>query len=1274
MSPMLRMRDEVRALRTSVTDEANRISRLSSTDRIFFMNTSDSKGLVQQQPEPVPTGSSMATGMSALGNIEPFDESVSDWKTYEQRITSYLKVNKISPELEVDAFITLIGPKTYRLLQDLVSPSEPTSKPLDELKSALRTHLSPQPSVIAERAKFHVRKQKEGETISEFAAALKHLAQTCKFGATLEEVMRDRFVTGLSRIDIQKCLFAEDESLTLKRALEKALSLEQASKNATDCHSDMSANQQIQRLRSEGKNFPSKHKQRRGGYRCGGEGHESKDCRYRNFACFKCGKRGHIQAACMSKVKELRFPKAKSVKPIRNLSSENHEDSFSHLRALKGTASPICFDMTVEGQLLKMELDTGAAVSVVSENVYKELLQHKTLEHTDVVLRTYTEEATKPLGVVVVNVDYKSKHYSLPLHVLDKSGPSLIGRDWLRHIRLDWSVLHKLNAVENSKASCTEAAKRLFSKYSQLFNNELGCIKGEKVQLRLKQEEKPKFLKARPVPFALRPKVEKELKAMEEMGIISPVMTSDFATPVVPVVKSNGQVRLCGDYKVTINPLLESVQYPLPRIDDLLADLAGGVKFSRIDLSRAYQQIEVDEDSLDCLTINTTLGMYRVNRLPFGITTAPALFQKVMDTMLKGLRGVTCYLDDILITGTSEQEHLENLEAVLKVLVQRGVRVRPEKCEFFKESLEYLGHEIDSTSIRPSADKVKALLFAPHPTDKKQLKSFIGLINYYGKFLPRLSTVLHPLYRLLQEKVTWLWDLECQRAYSQVKDLLASSAVLAHYDPDKPVQLSCDASPYGLGAVFSHVYDDGSTRPVAYASRTLSDSEKNYSQLEKEALVFGVKKFHFYLYGRKFVLVTDHKPLQCIFGSKKGIPTIAAARIQRWAISLSAYDYIIKHCSSEENSAPDYFSRLPLQTTRQNFRDEVDSFFTLWLDTLPVTSKDIARETTKDPLLSRVLEHTMIGWAAEIKDPSLKPFFQRRNELSVQQRCLMWGLRLVIPLKLRNRILDELHSSHPGVIRMKELARSFIWWPHIDTDIETRVRNCDDCQRHRNEPAAAPVHPWEWPTRPWERIHVDFAGPFQHHNFLVVMDAHSKWPEVWPMSSTSTSATVENLRDCFSRYGIPETIVSDNGPQFRSEEFKSFLRNNGVRHITSAPYHPSTNGLVERFIQSLKQSLKKNPTIQIHCVSPACKVSMAQACEKQEPGHPSLCSEDDLASLPHRNCQRLQVPKILTGVLRRISALPVKAQHFMSLSVSTALLIAVTIRVGKLAQAAHPEL
>ena len=493
------------------------------------------------------------------------------------------------------------------------------------------------------------------------------------------------------------------------------------------------------------------------------------------------------------------------------------------------------------------------------------------------------------------------------------------------------------------------------------------------------------------------------------------------------------------------------------------------------------------------------------------------------------------------------------------------------------QSVTYLGHKIDSEGLHPLPSKVRAVMEAPCPSNPKQLKAYLGLLTYYAKFLPNLSTLLSPLYKLLQKDTTWQWGVDQQNAFEQSKILLTSSNLLVHFDPSLQIVLACDASNYGIGVVLAHRWPDGSERPVAFASRSLSKSKRNYSQLEKEGLscVFGVTKFHSYLFGHPFDLVTDHKPLLALLNEHKPTSPQASARVRRWSLLLSAYEYTMKFRCTSEHSNADALSRVPLREIPA--QTETPTELVLLMEHLadsPITAKQIQVWTRRDPTLSTVLHYLQYGWPAEV-NPNLSNYFSRRTELSVHEGCILWGNRVVIPPQGRTAVLQELHEGHPGMSRMKTLACMYVWWPRLDSDIEETVRQCSSCQVNQSAPPTAPLHPWRWPSNPWTRIHIDFAGPFMGKTFFVLIDAHSKWIDAVCTNSPSAAAAIEHLRTIFSQFGIPETIVSDNAACFTGEEFKDFVTSNGIKHITSAPHHPASNGLAERAVQIVKSGLKK---------------------------------------------------------------------------------------------------
>ena len=328
-----------------------------------------------------------------------------------------------------------------------------------------------------------------------------------------------------------------------------------------------------------------------------------------------------------------------------------------------------------------------------------------------------------------------------------------------------------------------------------------------------------------------------------------------------------------------------------------------------------------------------------------------------------------------------------------------------------------------------------------------------------------------------------------------------------------------------------------------------------------------------------FILVTDHKPLTTILHPGKSIPPLAASRIQCWATILSTYNYQIEFRQTQYHGNADGLSRLPLSGQLGGEESikavQATCFHVGQMNALPVTASQIEAETRKDIVLSQVLRFTINGWPGKEKlQQSLQPYWTRQQELTLEGSCLLWGTRVVVPKKFRERVLLELHREHTGMFRMKAIARSYFWWPTLDKDIEAMVRACVSCQSVKGAPQKAPLHPWIWPTKPWQCIHIDFAGPFQGKMFFLLVDAHSKWPEIYEMTSTTSARTIELLRHLFAAYGLPEQVVSDNGPQFISGEFESFMKNNGIKHIRTAPYHPASNGAVERLVQTFKQGLK----------------------------------------------------------------------------------------------------
>ena len=768
-----------------------------------------------------------------------------------ERMNEFLIANGVEDDRKkVAVLLSTVGPSTYRLLKDLLAPTLPSTKSFAEIREVLQGHFQPKPLVIAERFKFHQRNQSESESVVQYLAELRKLAKTCEFKAFLEEALRDRFVCGLRAQSIQKRLLSE-AALDLKKALEVAQGMEAAEQTTKYMHVDSPGVHGVESNRKG--TSPKPPAPSTPCPRCGEIGHWASDCRCKFMQCRKCSKTGHIARACRSGGQKggaanlLPRKMGKSRTSTHQLNcgeeieegdtdlEEGHSISGVHAMSQSKAARKIWVDVLLNGKPIKMELDTGASISLINHKLWKDTLASIPLKESKVVLRAYTGHQLPVLGQTMVSVEVDGQVKNLPLVVTKGSGPPLLGRNWLSEISLNWGRLRdhfiqqiSAGACQKSQAvSLSTPLKLLLKEFSDLFQKGLGEMGKLKARIFLKECASPKFFKPRAVPYALKEKIEEDLKRLEHLGVISQICHSEWAAPVVPIIKASGAVRIWGDFKITVNPQLEVEQYPLPKAEDLFTSLEGRERFTTLDLADAYLQMTLDPQAQQYLVINTHKGLYQYHRLPFGVSSAPALFQRAMDTILQGLRGVVCYIDDIMVTGATTEEHLSNLGKVFLRLREYGLRLNLDKCRFLEESVEYLGYVINKEGIHTSSKKVQAVLDAPPPTDLGELRSFLSLVNYYGKFIRNLSELAAPLNQMLQKTMKWNWTSTCQQSFQALKTALTSAEVLCHYNPRLPLSLACDASSVGIGAVIFHTFENGTERPIAYASRTITSVEKN---------------------------------------------------------------------------------------------------------------------------------------------------------------------------------------------------------------------------------------------------------------------------------------------------------------------------------------------------------------------------------------------------------------------------------------------------------------
>lgn len=440
-------------------------------------------------------------------------------------------------------------------------------------------------------------------------------------------------------------------------------------------------------------------------------------------------------------------------------------------------------------------------------------------------------------------------------------------------------------------------------------------------------------------------------------------------------------------------------------------------------------QIPVHPDSRDMLTIITHVGLFRYTKLTEGVASGPGEFQRIMENCLQDIEGqIAVYLDNIYITGKDDKEHIDTIYKVLQRLENHGLRANVKKCEFAKEQLKILGFVIRKGELGTSKKKVEAIVNAPVPKNKKQLLSFLGLVTYYERFLPDRASQLKPLYELTKN-TEFIWNDKADKAYEWLKKEIISTKVLANYDPTQELVLACDASKYGLSAILSHRYANGEERPIAFASKVIPEKEQNRAVIDKEAgaIVFGFKKFYNYVYGREIILKTDHKPLVYIFGPNQEIPLTIASRLQRWAYFLSHFTYKIEYVNTKKNGNCDALSRLPIIDKMSIFSEDFQGINYIEEELKIVTAKIIAKEMRKDKTLSKIIKYVQNDWPLrESLTENEQKYYAKQHELYIEKDCLLWGYRVIVPNSLKTQILNELHDSHFGSVKMKMRARSCV--------------------------------------------------------------------------------------------------------------------------------------------------------------------------------------------------------------------------------------------------------
>nr|XP_054933012.1 uncharacterized protein K02A2.6-like [Dermacentor andersoni] len=650
-----------------------------------------------------------------------FDQTVSSWSTYRIRLEAYFEGNGITDTAKCRALlVSSLSDNVVRMLQGRLPTVSVNSQTYDEVVEYLEEHYNPQVNEIAASFSIFMRKQRDGESVREYIADLRRLAESCNFGNSLHRMLRDRIVCGIRDDNAQRCLLTR-KKLTFEEAEEFAIASEKAlgdirhMREADPVTTGTSINVvQSQRGRRPWTKWNTA-KNNHSCERCGGP-HTTHMCRHRNTKCHHCGRKGHLAKVCSSG-----RPRERGAFAVEEMKGENEEEMLltlvAHSSADRAILKPLEEELTWQGRKLRMILDMGYPVSVIPKNIFK---KHRkwwpALEKTSLCLRCFLGPLPV-VGEITMRVQSGSAVVTSTLIVVACNGPLLCGRNTIEAFRKagmsfwDTRTTSSVNVFRDNKMT------PLLDEFSDLFENKLGCCKGPPVQLHLKEGARPRFCKARTVPYAMRSKVSAEIDRLVQDGVLSPMSISDWATPVVPVAKKNDYIRLCGDFKLTVNPVSHLEQYLQPKVEDIFAALSGGEVFSTLDLRNAYNQLPLDDEARKTAVLNTRQGLYCYNRVAFGIASAPALFQQRMESILQGLPNVQVYLDDIIVA--EKENDTSVLRQVFQRLREHNLKLNKAKCRFREAQVSFLGHRIDAKGLHPLQDNFEAVLATLKPTSRK---------------------------------------------------------------------------------------------------------------------------------------------------------------------------------------------------------------------------------------------------------------------------------------------------------------------------------------------------------------------------------------------------------------------------------------------------------------------------------------------------------------------------------------------------------------------------
>lgn len=1112
-------------------------------------------------------------------------------------------LDRTSVEEQQAYFKNCLDPHLSARLRNVIQVNTPIYGDADSCMSALEDEFKKLWPPFQRRLEFFRYDQPHGQAFSDWVAELRARAAEADLEhMTAPDIFVMRLICGIADKKLKEKFLREEEPtmenlIRIGTANEVAKSTLKAITTPATAASTSSGQKSGQNNIGKGKKPTLTRRDLAGRcYRCGASNkkHTSADCPARSATCSKCSKEGHLANVCMSKPdsggkggksKTTSRKQSRAASPAKDKQQEKEDKSKQagttstatvFVRATTASRPTPAIWLHI-GQHQHAALpDTGAMRTVISADLVRKYGFRVDRTRAE-PLKAANHTPMDCLGSALFDARH-GEHSTTIDALVSSSIKGTILVSW--HDLIALGVLRADFPAQIRTCSAGNTMHSIMQEYDDVFSNAVKPMAGPPMVIHLTDNVKPhRVMTARQVPLHLREAADKLVEKLVQEGIIARVteptdhVSAGFFVPKEGKVPL--EVRLVTDY-IPLNKSVRRPIHPFPTARDILQSISPQSRyFAKLDCVHGYFQIPLEESSSFLTTFLLPSGRYRYLRAPMGLSASSDEWCARSDAALHGLEGVLKIVDDILVQAPTEPLLLQRLGAVLDRCRQHGITLSKKKLAIGSQ-VSFAGYTIGSTGITPDPSKVAAIRDFPAPTDLTELRSFLGMANQLAHFVPDLAHATTPLRLLLKKNVAWTWLDDQDNAFRRTKEILTSPLTVAPFDPSLQTQLLTDASRlHGLGyALLQHGPED-QVRMIQAGSRSLSPAEKNYATIELEALgiLYAVKHCRHYLFGSTFTVITDHRPLLGTFS--KPLELEDNKRLARFREQLAGYTFHLEWAPGKDHQIADALSRAPHFGPDEP--DDGDHAVTL-----SAVSADPALQALYDAAEADDDYQAVLTALQADKEPKHLPTSHPARDyasiwtnLSVHDdMLLMYGDRIVVPFHERTAILELLHTPHAGVSRTRKAAQRLYFWPGLNADIKRMIDACQECQALRPSQAHEPLQPTAPASEPMQRVSTDL---FQLHgcHYLLMVDRHSGFPWVAALASLTTKAVTAKLAGWFCDFGRPAEIYSDGGPQYRTE-FRTFCSKMGIKHVTSSPYHPRSNGLAEAAVKQVKHLLTKH--------------------------------------------------------------------------------------------------